>query len=40
MLGFAVPFISTSKKCKNAGSKPHFAAPNWHILTFLHPIKV
>jgi hypothetical protein len=40
MLDFAVPIISSSKTRKNAGSKPHFAEPNWHILTFLHPIKV
>jgi hypothetical protein len=37
---FAVPFTSLSKQCKNPGPKNHFAEPNWHVLTFLHPILI
>jgi hypothetical protein len=36
VLSFAVPFASFSILCKTAGQN-HFAKPNWHVLTFLHP---
>jgi hypothetical protein len=36
MLGFAVPFTSLSIPVEMLGQN-HFAQPNWHVLTFLHP---
>jgi len=32
-----LPFTSLNKLCKNVGPTP-FSDPNWHVLTFLHPI--
>jgi hypothetical protein len=39
LLGFAGPFTSLSKLCKNAGQN-YFAEPNYHVLIFLHPILI
>jgi hypothetical protein len=37
MLGFAALFTSLNKLSKYVGEKP-FPQPDWHLLTFLHPI--
>jgi hypothetical protein len=40
LLGFAVPLTSATHQqtVENVGSQNHFAKPNRHVLTFLHPI--
>ncbi len=39
LLDFAMPFTSLSKLYKNEGQN-HFADPNGHVSTFLHPILI
>jgi hypothetical protein len=39
LLDFAMPFTSLSKLYKNEGQN-HFADPNGHVLTFVHPILI
>ncbi len=37
-LGFAVPFNQPLPNSAKMLGQNHFAEPNWHALTFLHPI--
>jgi hypothetical protein len=39
MFGFAVPFTSLSKLCKNVG-QTHSSEPSRNVLTSLHPILI
>jgi hypothetical protein len=39
VLGFAVDSPASAKAAKMLGQN-RFAQPNWHVLTFLHPMNV